>query len=352
MTSKKKALVAGGGIVAVLGGLGVVYRADLQLALMVMVITPDQAFTDASSPAPPAYATPLHWAALPNREDLADSVPTGSRDAQATAPADVFFLHPTTFLSPDAWNQSLDDAATNDLTDEMVMRGQTSVFNGCCRIYAPRYRQATLAAFFDDSESGPQALALAYEDVIAAFRYYVTHFNEGRPFVLAAHSQGSRHADYLMADEIVGTELANRMIAAYPVGFEIDGSNGVPVCDTPTQTGCQVTWNSVGPAAGALFGTPDNICVNPLSWRVDGALADHDANLGAVNLDAGDAPEPGAADAQCRDGRLYVSEIRSDNYSLMPLGRDNYHIYDYALFYMNIRENVQARVNAFLSAQQ
>ena len=50
MTRKKKALVAGGGIVAVFGGLGVVYRADLQLALMVMVITPDQAFTDASSP--------------------------------------------------------------------------------------------------------------------------------------------------------------------------------------------------------------------------------------------------------------------------------------------------------------
>ena len=349
MTKKKKGLVAIGGIAAVLAGPAYVYRADLQLALMVLVITPDQAFTDASSPAQPDYANPLHWAALPNREDLVDSVPTGSRDAQATAPADVFFLHPTTFLSSDAWNQSLDDAATNGLTDEMVMRVQASVFNGCCRIYAPRYRQATLAAFFDEGESASRALALAYEDVVTAFRYYVTHFNEGRPFVLAAHSQGSRHADYLMADEIVGTELANRMIAAYPVGFELDGSNGVPVCETPTQTGCQVTWNSVGPAAGALFATPGNICVNPLTWRVDGASADHDANLGGVNLDAANAPEPRVADAQCRDGRLLVTEIRSDNYSLRPLGRDNYHIYDYALFYMNIRENVQARVDAFLA---
>lgn len=349
MTTKKTALVAIGVIVAGLAGLAFVYRADLQLRLMVMMITPNQAFTDASSPAPPDYANPLHWAALPDRADLADSVPTGATDAQATASVDLFFLHPTTFLSPDAWNQSLDDAATNELTDEMVMRGQASVFNGCCRIYAPRYRQATLAAFFDEGESASRALALAYVDVVAAFRYYMTHFNEGRPFVLAAHSQGSRHADYLMADEIVGTELAGRMIAAYPVGFELDGSNGVPVCETPTQTGCQVTWNSVGPAAGALFASPDNICVNPLTWRIDGALADRAANLGAVNLDAGDAPEPGVADAQCRDGRLYVSEIHSDNYSLMPLGRDNYHIYDYALFYMNIRENVQARVDAFLA---
>ena len=349
MTGKTWALVAVAGIVAVLGGLGVVYRADLQLALMVMVITPNQAFADASSPAPPDYANTQHWAALPAREDLADSVPTGSRDAQATAPVDVFFLHPTTFLSRDAWNQSLDDAATNRLTDEMVMRVQASVFNGCCRIYAPRYRQATLAAFFDESESAARALALAYEDVVAAFGYYVTHFNAGRPFVLGAHSQGSRHADSLMAEAIVETELADRMIAAYLVGFALDGSNGVPVCETPTQTGCQVTWNSVGPAAGALFATPDTICVNPLTWRVDGALANHDANLGAVNLDVGSSPEPGVADAQCRDGRLFVSQIRSNNYSLRPLGRDNYHIYDYALFYMNIRENVQARVDAFLA---
>ena len=69
----------------------------------------------------------------------------------------------------------------------------------------------------------------------------------------------------------------------------------------------------------------------------------------AVSFDAGSVPEPGAADAQCRDGRLWVSEIRSSNYSLMPLGRDNYHIFDYALFYLNIRANVETRVNAFLS---
>ena len=352
LTRKRTALVAAGGIAAVLASLGFLYRADLQLALMMFRIAPDRAFSEVTPPPPPNYADPRHWAALPDRADPADTVPTGATDAQAAAPVDLFFLHPTTFLSPDAWNQSLDDAATNGMTDKMVMRGQTSVFNGCCRIYAPRYRQATLAAFFDDSESGPQALALAYEDVVAAFRYYVTHFNQGRPFVLAAHSQGSRHADYLMAEEIVGTALADRMVAAYPVGFELDGSNGVPVCQTPTETGCQVTWNSVGPAAGPLFAAPDNICVNPLTWRIDRAHAGHDTNLGAVNLDAGNTPEPGAADAQCHDGRLYISQIRSENYSLRPLGRDNYHIYDYALFYMNIRENVQTRVNAFLKARE
>jgi len=183
---------------------------------------------------------------------------------------------------------------------------------------------------------------------VAAFRYYLATFNHGRPFVLAGHSQGSRHLDFLLADKIAGTALAEQMVAAYPIGFELDGSNGIAICRTATQTGCQVTWNSVGPRAGELFASPDNICVNPLTWSTDGAHAPHEANLGAVNFAGSDAHEPGAADAQCREGRLRVSEIRSDHYTLMPLGRDNFHIYDYALFYVNIRQNAQARVNAYL----
>ena len=351
MITTKRTLVTASGIAAILMSLGVLYRADLRFSAMLMAITPRHEFAEAPRPAAPDYANLLHWASLPDRHDLADTITNGDVDRQATTPVDVFFVHPTTFLSSDAWNQALDDAATNRLTDEMVMRRQASVFNGCCRVFAPRYRQATLAAFFDDGDSGSQALSLAFTDVVAAFRYYVKHFNQGRPFVLAAHSQGSRHADYLMAEEIVRTGLADRMVAAYLVGFEIDGGNGVPVCQTPTQTGCQVTWNAVGPRAGGLFDSPDNICVNPLTWRTDGARADHDANRGAVNFDAEDPVETGVADAQCRDGRLLVTEIRSRNYSLRPLGRDNYHIYDYALFYMSIRENVQARVDTFLSAQ-
>ncbi len=204
-------------------------------------------------------------------------------------------------------------------------------------------------AFSEGSESGNQALALAFGDVVAAFRYFVANLNAGRPFVIASHSQGSRHVDLLLEQEVVGTALFNRMVVAYPVGFAIDRSNGVAVCETPTQTGCQVTWNTVGPRAGALLDEPDNICVNPLTWRTDGLRAGHEVNLGGLISGITDATAPGVVDAQCRDGRLLVSEIRSDQHSARPLGRDNYHIYDYAFFYMNIRENVQARVDAFMN---
>ncbi len=344
---KKKLLVGGTIVVALLIGTGYIYRADLMLLGLTFMV-PGHAFSDVPSPAAPDYTNPAHWAALPERDDLADTLAVGATDLQATAAVDVFFVHPTTFVSADAWNQSLDDTTTNETTDQMVMQGQASAFNACCRVYAPRYRQATLASFFVEGDSAPQALDLAYSDVVAAFRYYLATFNRGRPFVLAGHSQGSRHLDFLLAEEIAGTALAEQMVAAYPIGFELDGSNGIAICQTATQTGCQVTWNSVGPRAGSLFASPDNICVNPLTWSTDGAHAPHEANLGAVNFDGSDAHEPGAADAQCREGRLRVSEIRSDHYTLMPLGRDNFHIYDYALFYVNVRQNAQARVDAYL----
>ena len=349
MNRMRKWLIGIGAAGVVFIGLGVVYRDPLLFAVINLLITPSHSFDQAAPPIEPDYSRLDHWAALPGRQDWADRVPVGNFiDSQEKASVDVFFLHPTTYVSAESWNQSLNDNSTNLRTDQFVMQGQASVFNGCCRVYAPRYRQATLYSFFDVSGSGEQALALAYRDVREAFRYYLTYFNKGRPFVVAGHSQGSHHLDKLLAEEIAGTPLANQMVAAYPIGYEINGDNGIPVCEHPTQTGCQITWNSVGPHVGEFLGSSDNVCVNPLTWRNDSIPATHDANIGSVNFEAGGEPEPGVADAECRSGRLWISEIRSRHYLLMPLGRDNYHIYDYALFYLSIRENVQRRVEAFM----
>ena len=350
MTVKRKVLLSAVVGAVLLAATVITFRDTVLFAVMDALIAPNHEFDDASAPGPPDYSNPNHWAALPGREDSADRVPSGGFvDGQDVAEVDVFFVHPTTYVSSESWNQSLDDVVTNGRTDEFVMQGQASAFNGCCRIYAPRYRQATLYSFFGSNGSGTQALALAYTDVVDAFQYYLKHFSEGRPFILAAHSQGSHHVDVLLAKEIVGTTLVDRLVAAYPVGFPIDGSNGLPVCETPTQTGCQATWNAVGPKVGSFLSAPESICVNPLTWRADRRAASHDSNVGAVNFGVSDGPELGVADAECREGRLWVSDIRSNQYSLRPLGRDNYHIYDYALFYLNIRKNVEARVNSFIA---
>jgi len=330
---------------------GYAYKSELRFAMMMMTIKPKADFAQTQSPPVPDYALPASWAALPEREDLADVLPAGDYfDAQASAEVDVFFIHPTTYFGADSWNQPIADQAVNAFTDKTVMRGQASAFNGCCRVFAPRYRQATFASFMDLEGSGGQALELAYEDVAAAFRNFIETKNQGRPFIIAGHSQGSLHADKLLKQEIVGQPVAARMIAAYPIGFAIDGSNGLPVCASAQDTGCQVSWNSVGASPDSVLSKSDSICVNPLSWRIDSAVVANENNLGAVSFSVAGVPEPGAADAQCSDGLLKVVNITSENFGSRPLGVDNLHVYDYSLFYMNIRQNAQRRVQAWTAA--
>ncbi|NJN51129.1 MAG: DUF3089 domain-containing protein [Gammaproteobacteria bacterium] len=178
----KKFLIVLAIVIVVLAALAYFNRSSLGFLAMMVMLEPDHAFVDAPAPTAPDYALPKHWAALPTREDLADTLPAADVvDIQTTSPVDVFFVHPTTYYSSATWNQPLDDVTANAITDGAVMRGQASAFNSAGAIYAPRYRQATLYSFMDDSGNGEAALALAYSDVLAAFDYYVEHFNNGRP---------------------------------------------------------------------------------------------------------------------------------------------------------------------------
>ena len=97
---------------------------------------------------------------------------------------DVFFIHPTSFLGvlSGKWNAAIDDKSINKITDKGSLLFQASVFNQHARVYAPRYRQAHIKAFFmPDNPASPKAIDLAYEDVRRAFMYYLEHYNHGRP---------------------------------------------------------------------------------------------------------------------------------------------------------------------------
>lgn len=365
----KKLLWALAILVALVAVGGYAYRDTIAVMLAFQKMKPAHSFTQEQATAVPDYALPVNWAALPDRVDNADVVPDASvQDQQATAGVDVFFVHPTTYYKPDHWNQPLADGPTNDFTDQFVLKNQASVFNSCCRVYAPRYRQATVYSFLDRGTDGQAALAFAYEDVERAFDYFIEHFNAGRPFIIAGHSQGSTHIRTLLERRITGTPLVARLVAVYPIGFAFDQQQyekavpDVPVCSAPEQTGCLVTWNSVGPEVRNFADPSRNICVNPLSWKTDGQRADFALNIGAITYQRHFGPEsagpqaasfepklePGAADAQCSNGNLVISEIRSDRFGSRPMGRDNYHIYDLSLFHMNVRRNAQERARQFL----
>jgi hypothetical protein len=342
------------------------------LIALALLATADAA--SAGALPPPDYADANAWAAWPGRPSGADAVPAGTAPlSPQTAPeADVFFVHPTTFLSPQIGNAAYDATGIPKLAvDEIVLRFQAGAFNGCCRIFVPRYRQASVAAFFNDGPASVEALDLAYSDVRRAFDYYLAHENHGRPVIIASHSQGSIHTMRLLQERIAGTPLQQRMVAAYVVGYSIPTEierTGLSVCASALQTNCLIHWATVARGetrhrAHAWIwldgryqpaGERPLVCVNPLSWERDGA-APPAANIGALpHTDAHQPmprPVPALTGAACEAGLLGVSVPpweRGRFGDLLTLF-GSYHDFDYHLFYMNIHQNAVDRVAAFVA---
>lgn len=346
--------------------------------LLVMPATGTAVYTDGAASTPPAapdYAHPDTWAAWPGRPSDADSVAPGLPDASLpeSERADVFFIHPTTYLTGNAPNARYDEpGATSTQIARGVLRFQASVFNACCRIYAPHYRQASIRGFLAADDAAAQAaFEVAYADVLRAFDYYLQHENRGHPFIIASHSQGSLHAMRLLQERVAGKPLQRQLVAAYVVGYDIPLAfehTGIPLCRSTTQTGCLIDWNTVKEGASDrlrqnsrliwldghyqhLQGRPP-VCVNPLNWSVDGE-ATAAQNLGALpgvyEDEALLPPVPRLTGARCDAGLLRVSIPLSQRHGFANVLTlfGSYHILDYNLFYTNIRLNARERIRAF-----
>ncbi|RLD21329.1 MAG: DUF3089 domain-containing protein [Bacteroidetes bacterium] len=313
-------------------------------------------FVPDAVPPTPDYSDESSWAALPGRLDSADLLPSGDMvDRQMTADVDVFFLHPTTYIGKKGdkmWNADVDNEKLNVRTDKSSIKYQATIFNGVGRVYAPRYRQAHLEAFYTKKKKADaaKALAVAYEDVKAAFEYYMDHYNEGRPIVIACHSQGTLHAAKLMKEYFDGGELKDKLVAAYLIGMPVKGDffTEIPACETPEQTGCYCTWRTVkdGYYPKKFYVPNANIIVtNPLTWTLDKGYAPAELNSGAVLKKFHKGPIDHFIDARADDGLLMVSRPKIPGVPVLP--SRNYHVADMNFFYVNIRENAQLRVESY-----
>jgi pimeloyl-ACP methyl ester carboxylesterase len=331
------------------------------------------AFAGQTPPAAPDYALASSWAAGPFGPGASAALPKGATPAARNAPADVFYVHPTTYRSQTQWNQDVADVETNRWTDASVIARQASVFNGCCRVFAPRYRQAS---FLNKDGGRDLALQLAYGDVARAFDYYLEHENHGRPFIIAGHSQGAWLIAELLEKRIDGTPLQKQLVAAYLVGINVaEGEFGlrykhVPVCETPAQIGCAVQWNSVLPGTdlpkmAAAYQTTfvktygeapgkTTVCVNPMTFDRARPAAAAKLNAGAVPGDPGEgalrALVKGAVAAHCDQGLLVVDPAPALDLKPLPGGVMHYH--DLGLFYADVRANAVLRVKGWLKAHR
>lgn len=332
------------------------------------------ASAQAEPPAPsaPDYARGESWAVRPAQPGLASLRPAGSRRAAGAQPVDVFFVHPTTFRSTRQWNQDLADGATNRWTDESVIARQASLFRACCRVFAPRYRQASTRAFAEIGGDGQAAYALAYADVLAAFDHYLAHENRGRPIILAGHSQGALHILRLLEDRFAGKPLQSRLVAAYPVGIGIPagafsaGLAGLAPCTRTGEAGCVLSWNSFleGSDVSAYMArnraqaeargfSGDGLaltCINPLTF--DGARPEAPATASRGALPASASPlvrlpalHAAMVSARCSNGILMVSVDPA--LGLAPLPGGNMHYHDFALFYADVQADLARRIAAY-----
>lgn len=306
----------------------------------------------------PDYSDLTFWAAHPYKKDPSDSIPPFLKNEQRDSTVDVFFLHPTSLTDPSlkgiVWNAAINDAGLNAKTDYSSILYQASIFNGSCRVFAPRYRQAHLFSFFStDTAKNNEALSFAYQDVKTAFQYYLQHYNNGRPILLAGHSQGTVHAARLLKDFFENSALANQLVAAYLIGMGIPQNYFVtiPVCDSAGQTNCFVSWRTFRDGYVEDYvkkETTPVAVVNPLSWTTSDSAISRKQNQGSVLYNFN-------KQYKYANGARIANHVIWTNRPRFPFGflikTKNYHVGDYNLFYRSVRENVKIRVAAYYARQ-
>jgi hypothetical protein len=333
-------------------------------------LVPGVAFAAPAAGDTPDFAGARTWLARPDLpDDPARWTPEGYRAAPKPGVA-VFYVLPTGVFDRNRWNLAPVDA-DSDKRLGIFLRSQASAFNGVAAIWAPRYRQATFGAFLTDKPEAGRAIDLAYGDVLAAFEVFLAAQPADRPIILAGHSQGALHLLRLLKERVAGTPLAKRIVAVYAIGWPVSltadlPALGLPACASPEQTGCILSWQSFArPADYALVretfdkgtglagaprrGTPI-LCTNPLAGMASPRPQPLAANLGSLlpNADfTGGTLIAKGIGAQCLvSGILDIGEPPG-GYSAYVLPGNNYHVYDYALYWANVRADAERRAGVF-----
>lgn len=294
------------------------------------------------------YSSPENWA---------------YSETDRSASADVFFLCPTVYSGQtDSYNMSLDDAETKaDFFGAINM--EKGIYDKNCRFFAPYYRQAGLNVYELPESQREKYLSLAYSDIKEAFQYYMEHFNNGQPIILAGFSQGADLCIRLLKDCFSDDKTNDLLVACYAIGWriteeEIDEFPHLSFASGEDDTGVIISFNSEAKFITDSLLVPEgthSLCINPLNWKTDSTPADKEENLGACFTDydgniTSETAELTGAYIDSTRGTLKVPDVSPADYPpvLSIFQEGVYHLYDYQFFYRNLQENVEVRINSYM----
>ncbi|OFW59769.1 MAG: hypothetical protein A2V52_05755 [Actinobacteria bacterium RBG_19FT_COMBO_54_7] len=310
----------------------------------------------------PDYSNTVNWLALPSSQEAKE--------------VDVFFLYPTVYQQSsesDPMVCAIDNPQMQAGAQAALSRTATA-FETVANIYAPYYEQAAIQVLslpFDEQQSivGGQPTS----DAISAFDYYITHYNKGRPFMLAGHSQGSNIMINLMADYMgKNPDVYERMIASYVPGYSItpqylEQNPELRFATGADDTGVIVSYNTVAPNATAPDPVvlPGAMVINPITWTRDETLATAAQNLGGIALDSNGYAVLDAqgnpqrvlnyADAKIDTAKGELICSTADPNTLAPgvamVASGIYHTFDYPFYFFDLRANAEKRVARYLEKE-
>lgn len=273
---------------------------------------------------------------------------------------DVFYVYPT--VSSNESGSMLISDDTDRALAQGILKAQASVYESNANIFAPYYRQMTTGvdmsgcALATDTAEFKQGA----EDVSAAFDYYIENLNEGRPFILAGHSQGTMALIELIKNRFGDDEeLRSQMVAAYLIGYTVTDDDlkkaGVAAAEGRDDTGVVITYNTQSPTSvGGPMLMEGAHCINPLNWKTDSTYANASENLGARFYDDAtgeflrEVVNYSDAQINMETGALTTTIPKGENLDIGSYPEGVYHRYDYAFWYRNLEQNVGERIAAYL----
>jgi len=330
-------------------------------AIFETLIDPGIPYQMYAPPPAPNYADPKAWAVIPAKPATWTS---------ADPPADIFFIHPTTYAGRSQWNARIDNRNATRLLSRVVIPNYAGPFTSVGRVFAPRYRQASLYSMMTLREDAREARAFAYRDIAEAFEHYMRDYNGGRPIIVVGVEQGGVLADRLVRDHIAANpDRLKRLAAAYLIETAVPPDKApLTACTGPGDYRCTVAylseafnetdrtrdrlrhagvWDGRAIRAGDV---PTPLCVNPLLGKASDEAAPRKLNKGAANatsLEWGVKPGflSGQVGAQCVDGVLKVTRARSPSLRKSGGWFERQRVRGYNFFYADLEADAQARVD-------